>query len=119
MSVRKSAFVLAVAALALPAAFAQATSVWVGGERGWVDQPIQSTRTRDQVSKEFLAFQANPVDANGGRYVGGQLGYVYPQHILAFQNGELVCVDKIAHNPKPEAIKSAAERRTFLQQYPA
>ena len=119
MSVRNNAFVLAIAAMALPAAFAQTTSTFVGGEAGWVDRPVQSTLTTEQVRRAYEAFRANPVAPDGGRYVGGEAGFIYPQHILALQNGKLVCVDKIAHNPKPDAIKSAAERRQFLEQYPA
>lgn len=119
MSVRKTALVLAIATLALPAAFAQSTSVFVGGEAGWIDRPVQSTLTTQQVQKEFEAFRANPVATDDGKYVGGEAGYVFPQHILALQNGKLVCVDKIAHNPKPDAIKSAAELRAFIEQYPA
>lgn len=119
MSVRNSAVVIALAVMAVPAAFAQSASVFVGGEAGWVDRPVQSSLTRDKVSNEFLQFRSTPVAADGGRFVGGEAGYVFPAHILAFQNGDLVCVDKIAHNPKPDAIKTTAERRAFLQQYPA
>ncbi len=119
MSVRKNLIVLAAAAMTLPAAFAQVNSVWVGGERGWIDQPVQSTLTREQVTGQYLAFRANPVDAAGGRYVGGELGYAYPRHIVGFEKGSLVCFDKIPHNPKPDATMSSAERRRFLSQYPA
>ncbi len=119
MSVRTNLIAFALAAAAVPGAFAQTTSVWVGGERGWIDLPVQSTLTREQVNKELLAFQADPVMPDGGRYVGGELGYMFPQHILAFQNGKFVCVDKIAHNPKPDAVMSSSERRRFLQMYPA
>ena len=53
MSVRKSLFVLAVAAAALPAAFAQSASVFVGGEAGWIDRPVSSTLTREAVRLEL------------------------------------------------------------------
>jgi hypothetical protein len=119
MSVRKTALVLALATMALPAAFAQTTSVFVGGERGWVDRPVQSTLSRDQVRNEFLQFRSNSVAADGGRFLGGEAGYVFPAHTYARVNGQWVCTDKIAHNPAPEAIKSNAERRAFQQQYPA
>jgi hypothetical protein len=119
MSVRKNLFVLAAAALALPAALAQSTSVFVGGEAGWIDRPVASTLSRETVRREFLAFRANPVAPDGGQYVGGQAGYVFPQHTYARVNGEWVCTDKIAHNPPPAAIKSDAERRAFARQYPA
>ena len=118
MSVRTNVIAIALATLAAPAAFAQSSSVFVGGERGWVDGPVKSSTTHQQVTNEYLQFRNNPVMADGGRYVGGQAGYVFPQHIVAFQNGSLVCVDKIAHNPAP-ATPSNGEMRAFKQQYPA
>lgn len=119
MSVRTSTIVLALAALALPSAFAQTVSVFVGGEQGWVDQPVQSSLTREQVTNEYLAFRANPVAPDGGQFVGGEMGYVFPQHTYARVNGQWVCTDKIAHNPPPAAVKSPAEQRAFQAQYPA
>lgn len=119
MSVRKTTLALALATVALPAALAQSNSIFVGGEAGWVDLPVQSTLTREQVRQEFLQFRSNPVAADGGRFVGGEAGYVFPTHAYARVNGEWVCTDKIAHNPPPAAIKSEAERRAFQQQYPA
>ena len=118
MSVRTNLIAIALATIAVPAAFAQSSSVFVGGERGWVDRPVQSSTTREQVSNEYLQFRSNPVMADGGRYVGGQEGYVFPQHIVALENGKLVCFDKIAHNPAP-ATPSSAEMGAFKQQNPA
>ena len=62
MSVRKSLFVLAIAA-ALPAAFAQSASVFVGGEAGWIDRPVSSTLTREAVRQElnYRAVMGGPV----------------------------------------------------------
>ncbi|MCM2250736.1 MAG: DUF4148 domain-containing protein [Ramlibacter sp.] len=119
MSIRTHTIVLALASMALPAAFAQSASVFVGGERGWIDLPVQSSLTRDQVTREYLAFRKSPVAPDGGRFVGGEMGYVFPQHTYARINGEWVCTDKIAHNPAPPAIKTPAERSAFLRQYPA
>ena len=105
MSVRKSTIAIVIATLvAVPAVFAQSASVFVGGERGWVDLPVQSSLTREQVNTEYLQFRSNPVAADGGRYVGGQEGYRFP--------------DKIPNNPKPIAIKTPAEQLIFRQQYP-
>lgn len=44
------------------------------GEIGYTDGPVQSTRSRQAVTEEFLAFRRNPVTADGARYVGGELG---------------------------------------------
>jgi hypothetical protein len=119
MSVRTNVIAIALATLAVPAAFAQSSSVFVGGERGWVDGPVKSSTTRQQVTNEYLQFRSNPVMADGGRYVGGQEGYVFPKHIVALQNGQLVCADNIPHNPPPPTITSNAQVRAFKQQYPA
>ena len=119
MSARTDVLALALAIMAVPAALAQSADVFVGGERGWVDRPVQSTLSREQVGNEFLAFRSNPVAPDGGRYVGGQEGYAFPAHTYARVNGQWVCTDRIAHNPKPDAVKSSAERKQFLLQYPA
>ena len=118
MSVRTSLIAIALATIAAPAAFAQSSSVFVGGERGWVDRPVQSSTTRQQVTSEYLQFSKNPVLADGTRYVGGQEGYVLPKHIVYFDHGQLVCEDNIPHNP-PAATPTAADMRAFKQQYPA
>ena len=112
MSVRSSLIVLAVAATALPAAFAQSTSVFVGGEAGWIDRPVQSAVAPAQVQGDTAA-------ANVGRTVSAEEGFAFPAHMYARQGGSWVCIDKIAHNPKPDAIKSPAEEQAFEQQYPA
>jgi hypothetical protein len=119
MSVRKHIVVIALATLAAPAVFAQSASVFVGGEAGWVDRPVQSRLTPEQVRNEFLQFRANPLDASGGQVVGGEAGYMFPAHTYARVDGQWVCTDKIAHNPAPAAIKSEGEQRAFQQQYPA
>lgn len=114
MSVRSNLIVLAIATAALPAAFAQSTSVFVGGEAGWLDRPVQSSATPAQ------RFGAAPgADANVGRFVSAEEGYAFPAHMYARQGGQWVCIDRIAHNPAPAAIKSPSEERAFQQQYPA
>ncbi|NKE67557.1 hypothetical protein RAMLITH_17175 [Ramlibacter sp. RBP-2] len=106
-----NANVLALVTVAAPA-FAQ--SVFVGGAQGWVDHPVQS-----RVISEYLAFRKNQVALDGGQYVGGEAGYGFPQHTYAYQNGEWVCTDTIAHNPAPASIKTTAERVAFKVRYPA
>lgn len=120
MSVRRHLIVLAIAVTALPAAFAQSTTVLVGGEAGWIDRPVQSSVTPAQVQSEFLRSRAAPVaDANVGRTVSAEEGYAFPAHMYAREGGKWVCIDRIAHNPTPDAIRSPAEERAFQQQYPA
>ena len=119
MSVRTSTIVLALATIAAPAFAQSAQSVFVGGEHGWIDQPVQSSLTRERVTNAYPAFRANPVAPDGGRFVGGEMGYAFPAHTYARVNGQWVCTDKIAHNPPPAAVKSPAEQRAFQAQYPA
>ncbi len=119
MSVRKITLIFALAAASLSAAHAQNTSTFVGGEIGFVDRPVQSTLTREQVRQELLAFRANPVAADGSRSVGGEIGYEFQRHAYARVNGEWICVDNIAHNAKPDAVMTEAERRLYQQRYPA
>jgi hypothetical protein len=117
MSVRQTALLLALSFAGLSAAHAQST--FVGGEIGFIDRSVQSTLKREAVRQEFLAFRSNPLAPDGGQYVGGEAGYIFPQHTYARVNGEWVCTDKIAHNSKPDALRTPAEQSLFQQLYPA
>lgn len=87
-------------------------------EQGWTSQStMQGGLTREQVTSDYLAFRSNPVASDGGRYVGGDVGYVFPHHSYAYQNGQWECVDGIAHNPAPAAIMTPAERAAFWAQH--
>jgi hypothetical protein len=119
MSVRKSMIIFALVAAGLPVANAQSAMTWVGGEVGFVDGPTQSTLTREQVRQEMLAFRANPIAADGARYVGGEAGYVPEQHAYARVDGQWVCIDNIGHDARPESFPSRADRLQFLNLYPA
>lgn len=81
MSVRTNAIVLALATVAAPS-FAQ--SVFVGGEQGWIDQPVQSRLTREQVTGEYLAFRQNPVAPDGGQIFDAATGgpLCWPKTVL-------------------------------------
>ena len=77
MPVRNTAFALALSAIGLSAAYAGTASTFVGGEAGFVDQPVASTLTREQVRQEFQAFRRNPALNDGAtHYVGGEQGYI-------------------------------------------
>ncbi len=118
MSFRKTVFVLALVSASIPAAFANSGSTWVGGEVGFESHPVQSSKSRADVQKEFEAFRANPVTSDGGTLVGGEVGYILPQHSYAFQGGKLVHTDTIPHNtPKPSLAMTDAERQLFREQY--
>ncbi|HQR97021.1 DUF4148 domain-containing protein [Polaromonas sp.] len=118
MLFRKTVFALALAGAAIPAAFANSGGTWVGGEQGFETHTVQSTKSRADVEKELDAFRKNPTTAEGGTLVGGEVGYIPPQHSYAFQDGRLVHTDSIAHNtPKPSLAMTDAERTLFQEQY--
>lgn len=119
MSTRKLALVIAFAAAGMSAAMAAGTGTFVQGEIGYTDGPVQSTRSRQSVTDEFLVFRRNPVTADGARYVGGELGYAYPPHTHVFVDGKWVATGGIGHNPKPAAVMGVSERRLFTERYPA
>lgn len=63
--------------MGLSAASGGTASTFVGGEAGFVDRPVASTVTREQVRQEFTAFRRNPVLNEGATvYVGGEQGHV-------------------------------------------
>lgn len=104
MMFRKTVFTLALAGAAIPAAFANSGSTWVGGELGFETHAVQSTKSRSDVQKELEAFRKNPITADGGMLVGGEVGYIPPQHI--------------DHNtPKPNPVMTTAERRLYQELY--
>lgn len=119
MSVRNIAVVFALISAGLSTAQAGPAGTLVAGEMGYVPAPTASTLSRDDVRRDLAAFDRNPTQADGGRFVGGEQGYVMPSHAYALKNGELVCVDGIQHNAKPEGFKNEAERRAARQRYPA
>lgn len=118
MLFRKTVFALALAGAAIPAAFANSGSAWVGGELGFEAHAVQSIKSRANIQKEYQAFRKNPVSADGGTLSGGEVGYIPPQHSYAFQDGKLIHTDRIAHNtPKPSLAMTDAERELFRVQY--
>ena len=92
MSFRTITTALVLAAAATPGAFA-ATSTWIGGEAGFRESWTPSQVTREQVLQDLQAFKANPVDATGGRFVGGEQGYVPHQHTYVVREGVKVHTD--------------------------
>lgn len=77
MPARHAALAFAIATFGLPGAHAGTASTFVGGEVEFVDRPVASTVSREQVRQELEAFRAKPV-LNGGAtvHVGGEQGYV-------------------------------------------
>lgn len=120
MNIRKTLAILAVASATAPAAFA---GNFVGGELGYDTHPVNSPITRAQVQKEFEAFRAHPVYADGTVMVQGELGYVSAnqgafvdrepagQHTHAMGNNASQ-VTRAAPAPLTEA-----ERRAYREQY--
>lgn len=90
MSTRMKTIALLLAVIASPAVLAQSDAVWVGGEIGWASRPVQGTRSRTEVEAELAQFRANPVLADGSKFVGGEQGYVEHRHTYEVRNGVMV-----------------------------
>ena len=118
MSFRKTVFALALVSASIPAAFASSGSTFVGGENSFETHAMPGTKTRADVQKELLAFRKNPVAADGGTLVGGELGYIPPQHSYAANGGKLVHADSISHNTsRPSLAMTDTERRLYQELY--
>lgn len=116
MSFRKTVFVIALVSSSIPVAFATNGNTLVGGEAAFEHHSFQSNKSRADVRKELDAFRANPVTSFGATLRGGDVGYTYPQHSYAFQDGKLVHTDTISHNTaKPSLAMTDAERRLFKE----
>ena len=92
MSIRKTLIVVAIAASAAPAAFANSGSTWVGGEVGFVNHPVQA-RTRAEVKAELQEFLRN-----GGKLPSGEAGVYVPaahEHTYVFEDARRVHADQL------------------------
>lgn len=82
----------ALAAAAIPAAFAGSGSTWVGGEAGFATHPVQTGLTRAQVRAELAQFVRD-----GGSLASGERDYKQPhQHAYANRDGRRVHDDSAA-----------------------
>lgn len=93
MSFRTIVTAALLAATTIPGAFAATAVTWVGGEAGFREYQVPSQLTRQQVQEELRVFEAHPVDALGGRHVGGEVGYVQHQHTYVLREGVKVHTD--------------------------
>lgn len=117
MNIRKSILAISLAAAALPAAFADN---FVGGEAGWETHPANTALTREQVQREYQAFRAHPVYADGTAMIQGEAGYV--------QAVQGTSVDRTPAGPHTHSLGNTgapaaavpltdAEERAYRQQY--
>ncbi len=119
MNARNIAIAIALGSAAVTSAFATDTGRLLNGELGYVPAPFHGTMSRDEVARDLESFQQNPVAADGSRFVGGEVGYEYPTHSYAFQNGKLVHTDNIAHNtPRKIGRLSPDQIEAFQEAYP-
>jgi hypothetical protein len=100
MNLRKT-FLAVSLAVTLPVAFADN---FVGGEMGYETHPLNSTLTREQVRREYEAFRAHPVYADGTVMLQGEAGYV-----SAIQG---VFADRMPNNPHTHVLGNAATGST-------
>jgi hypothetical protein len=119
MDIRKRILALAVVAAAAPAAFADN---FVGGELGFETHPVNSSRTREEVRREYLAFRDHPVLADGTVVLQGDAGYVSPvQGAFADRDPAGPHTHAMANRGTQAAAAPAplseAERRVYREQY--
>lgn len=92
MSIRKMILAAAVAAAAVPAAFADTGSRWVGGELGFESHAVQGPKTRAQVRAELEQYVRD-----GGSVASSELDYLPPhQHNYIVREGRTVHADDAA-----------------------
>lgn len=98
MAFRKYVLALGLAAAAVPAAFANSGSTWVGGEAGFETHAPQAGKTRAEVRAELEDFIRN-----GGSVTSGELDYLPPhQHTYTAQGGRTV------HDDSTKSMGNAA-----------
>ena len=116
-TIKQTLVATAVAFVTIPAAFATSGSTSANNDRGYTSHAMPASGlTRAQVQAELAAFKKNPVAADGARYVGGDIGWVYEGHKSEFRNGRLVHTDNIDHNaPKPSLRMTPAERELYRE----
>lgn len=121
MNIRKVILAFSVAAAAAPAAFADN---FVGGEPGWDTShaaAVNSTRTREEVQREYEAFRAHPVFSDGTVMIQGELGYVSANQGISADRTPSGPHTHALGNAAAPAAKSAplteAERRAIQEQY--
>ena len=99
MAFQKYVFAVAVALGALPAAFANSGSAWVGGEAGFETHASHVGKTRAEVRAELEDFIRN-----GGSVASGELDYLPPhQHTYVVQDGRTVHDDNARSTGKAAA----------------
>jgi len=107
MTIKKTIIAISFGVLAVPFASADSGMRWIGGEPGYHFHAMPSTKSRAEVLQELRAFRANPVGADGWRYVGGEASWEPPTQ-----------VGKAADNSlRPSLQMTEEERRRFTELY--
>ena len=120
MKLKNSLFALAASAALAPSVFA---GTFVGGELGYVDQPVRGTATRAEVRAEYERFRQHPVLSDGTVYLQGDAGYVSAtQGQSADRHPDGTSTHTMGSNAAPSVNAAAptrteAERRAYREQY--
>jgi hypothetical protein len=121
MSFRNAAIAMIISASAIPAAFANSGSTWVGGEAGFTEHAMGGQRTREQVNQEYLRFRDHPVLADGTILLQGEAGYVSANEAPFADNqpnGPHTHVLGNTSTVRPQvAPMTQAEQRAYREQY--
>lgn len=119
MKLRKPLLIASAIAALVPSVFA---NTFVGGEIGYVDQPVRAANTRAEVQAEYERFRKHPVLTDGTVVLQGEAGYVpanqgqsadrHPAGINTHIMGNGAAATKVAPSAPTEA-----ERRAYREQY--
>lgn len=116
MKLNRSLLAAAAAAAFAPTVFA---NTFVGGELGYVDQPVRGSMTRAEVRAEYERFRQHPVLSDGTVFLQGDAGYVSTaQGAFADRHPDGSNTHRMGNNAAPAAkvapsAPSGAERRAY------
>ena len=120
MKLNKSLLAIVATAAIVPSVFA---NTFIGGEVGYVDQPVRSTATREEVRAEYQRFRQHPVFFDGTVFVQGDLGYVAgnqgqsaDRHVGGTNTHVMGSNAAPATKVAPTTL-TEAERRAYREQY--
>ena len=119
-SLKQIAIAATLGALSFPAAFANSGITPANTERGYTTHAMPASGvTRQEVQAAQNAFESNPVNADGDRFVGGEIGWVPQGHGYARRGGSWVHADSIDHGtPRASTAVTPQSREQFRQMYP-
>lgn len=119
-SLKQIATAATIGALSFPAAYANSGITPANTELGYTTHAMPASGvTRQTVRAAQEAFESNPVNADGDRFIGGEIGWVQQGHGYARRGGSWVHSDNIDHStPSASTSVTPQSREQFRRMYP-